>query len=353
MIEEGHLADEYYQALLDRNSQYLGVFYVGVKTTRVFCVSTCRARKPKRENVSFYRSSEEAMQHGFRPCKVCQPLAAFDDIPEDIAQLLLIMRENPQKKITDSDILDMGFNPSRIRRWFTSNYNLTFHAYQRAIRLNVAVKGLKNGERVTSTAFSSGYESLSGFGYTFKNAFQTTPEKASEITLIYHHKFSTPLGPMYAAATENGLCLLEFADRPDLEKQIQSLSNRLHTKIITGTNQYITATIEQLREYFEGSRKEFDIPLVLVGSDFQQKVWQELIRIPFGTTRSYKRQSEALGDMKAIRAVASANGQNKIAIVVPCHRVIGSDGSLTGYAGGLSRKKWLLDHERSQLSLFS
>ena len=140
----------------------------------------------------------------------------------------------------------------------------------------------------------------------------------------------TPVGLLEVRCTEGGLRSVNFID----EKQFEENSNK-----------YNELTINQLTEYFEGKRKDFDLPFDLEGTDFQKRVWAELLKIPFGKTRSYMDQARALGDAKAIRAVASANGQNKIAIIIPCHRVIGSDGSLTGFAGGLHRKKWLLDFE--------
>jgi AraC family transcriptional regulator of adaptative response/methylated-DNA-[protein]-cysteine methyltransferase len=157
---------------------------------------------------------------------------------------------------------------------------------------------------------------------------------------------NTPLGEMVAGATEDGICLLEFSDRKMLQTEYKDLTRLLKTNIKEGYNNHLKQLEIELKEYFIGKRKKFSIPLVTPGSEFQQKVWKELLTIPFGTTRSYMEQSEAIGNPKTIRAVAHANGMNRIAIVIPCHRVIGSDGRLTGYGGGLKRKKWLLDHEK-------
>jgi AraC family transcriptional regulator of adaptative response/methylated-DNA-[protein]-cysteine methyltransferase len=156
----------------------------------------------------------------------------------------------------------------------------------------------------------------------------------------------TPLGTMVAGSTENGICLLEFTDRRMLNTEYKIISKYLKDEISEGCNIHIENITRELAEYFEGKRKVFGVPLVFTGTDFQKSVWNELLRIPFGTTRSYKRQAEALGDTSSIRAVANANGMNKISIVVPCHRVIGENGHLTGYGGGLWRKKWLIDHEK-------
>jgi AraC family transcriptional regulator, regulatory protein of adaptative response / methylated-DNA-[protein]-cysteine methyltransferase len=164
--------------------------------------------------------------------------------------------------------------------------------------------------------------------------------------MIITTKFETPLGIMIAGATEDGICLLEFSDRRMLPTEYKDLMSLLKTSVEEGENNHLTQLLIQLNEYFEGSRKKFSIPLVTPGSEFQKSVWKELLNIPYGTTRSYLEQSVALGKPDAIRAVANANGMNRISIVIPCHRVIGSDGHLTGYGGGLRRKRWLLDHEK-------
>jgi AraC family transcriptional regulator, regulatory protein of adaptative response / methylated-DNA-[protein]-cysteine methyltransferase len=171
-------------------------------------------------------------------------------------------------------------------------------------------------------------------------------------------KLDTPLGEMIAGATEEGICLLEFNDRKKLPAQYKDLTEYLNTTIEEGNNKHLKELKKQLKEYFDGKRKEFDIPLVTPGTLFQQSVWKELLKIEYGSTRSYLEQSLALNNPEAIRAVANANGMNRIAIIIPCHRVIGANGRMTGYGGGVHRKKWLLDHEKKNsgqavdLSLF-
>jgi AraC family transcriptional regulator, regulatory protein of adaptative response / methylated-DNA-[protein]-cysteine methyltransferase len=159
-------------------------------------------------------------------------------------------------------------------------------------------------------------------------------------------KIQTPLGEMVAGATENGICLLEFTDRKILQSEFNDLTRLLKTTLKDGENKHLKLLKKQLKEYFDGTRKEFSVPLVLEGSEFQKAVWNALQDIQFGTTRSYREQAVALNSPDSVRAVANANGMNRISIVIPCHRVIGTDGTLTGYGGGLKRKKWLLDHEK-------
>jgi AraC family transcriptional regulator of adaptative response/methylated-DNA-[protein]-cysteine methyltransferase len=153
---------------------------------------------------------------------------------------------------------------------------------------------------------------------------------------------------MLAGATDNGICLLEFVDRRMLETQLDRISKLLNAKFVPGLHPHLDRLNRQIEEYFSGKRTEFDLPLVLPGTLFQKKVWATLQAIPFGSTCSYKELAEAMGSSKAVRAVAKANGDNRIAIIIPCHRVVGANGELVGYGGGLWRKQYLLNHESSQ-----
>lgn len=176
--------------------------------------------------------------------------------------------------------------------------------------------------------------------------------------MIKINEIETPLGAMVAAATEEGLCMLAFSDQQRVKNFPEHLELFFGMSVCKGENKHLTQLSKQLNEYFSGTRIKFSIPLVTQGSQFQQEVWQGLLKIPFGSTLSYRKQAEALGKPGAARAVANANGRNRISILIPCHRVTGSGGDLTGYSGGLKRKKWLLDHEKKysgktvELSLF-
>lgn len=335
--------DEMYQALLDKNSQYEGVFIVGVKTTGIFCRPTCSARKPKYENVEFFKSTKEALTSGYRACKICRPMKTYQSHPEWLIPLLNLVEEKPDKKWKDYEFTQLGFSPTRVRRYFKKTHGITFQAYLRMSRINNAFLKIKEGQTVTRSAFEQGYESLSGFSETFKNMTGFSPGTEGQIITI--NRIPTPLGPMMIGVTDQGLCLLEFTDRKMIETQIDVLKKRIKSEMVTGKHPMIDKVSSQLDEYFEGKRKNFDIPLVVPGTDFQQKVWDALLKIPFGVTRSYKQQAGVVGDVKAVRAVARANGENRISIIIPCHRIIGSDGSIVGYGGGVHRKQWLLKHE--------
>lgn len=336
-----------YDIIGKQDSIYEGVFVTAVKTTGIFCRPSCRARKPKYENVTFYNTPQEALQNGYRPCKVCKPLEFMNETPEYISAIIKELHENPYKRIKDYDLRQRNIEPSQIRRWFKNNHNITFHAYQRMLRINNAFTSIKKGESITISAFDSGYESLNGFNEGYRSIFGKTPTNSKDKTVLNIVRFTTPLSPMFACASSEGICLLEFTDRKMLETEFKDLCKRLNAVILPGNNPHLDKVQTELREYFEGKRKTFAVPLHTPGTDFQQSVWKILQDIPYGKTRSYKEQAIAINNPKAVRAVASANGHNRVAIIIPCHRVIGSDGSLTGYGGGLHRKKWLLDFEKS------
>jgi AraC family transcriptional regulator of adaptative response/methylated-DNA-[protein]-cysteine methyltransferase len=337
---------EMYQALVNRDSRYEGIFFVGVKTTGIFCRPTCKAKKPKQENVEYFTTTREALNHGFRPCKLCTPMELSGGTPEWMADLLDSMNNGPVSRLKDRDLKQRGIDPSRVRRWFLKNHGMTFHAYTRALRLNHAFGNIKNNAKVTDAAFDSGFDSLSGFSAAFRKATGFAPSTSRTNKLITCTRILTPLGPMLAGAADQGICLLEFTDRKMLETQVTRLERLFSAGFITGAHKHLELLEHQLQEYFNGKRRQFTLPLALSGTDFQLRAWEYLQDIPYGETRSYLEQALAAGNKNATRAVARANGDNRIAIIIPCHRVIGSDGKLTGYGGGLWRKRYLLDLER-------
>lgn len=335
-----------YQALLNKDSNFEGLFFVGVKTTGIFCRPTCTARKPKKENVDFFPSAREALLSGYRPCKLCHPLGYKGAVPEWLHPVMDDLDYQPDVRLKDSDLKRRGIDPNRVRRWFKQNHGMTFQTYLRTLRISQAFGRIKYGEKVIEAAYESGYESLSGFAESFKKTTGFSPIKSAKHRVIIVTRILTPLGPMLAGATDEGICLLEFVDRRMIETQIKRLKKLFKAELMPGSSPHFSQLEQEIKEYFGGTRKEFTVPLVIAGTDFQQQVWSALQTIPYGETRSYKQQSEIIGNPKAIRAVARANGDNRIGIIIPCHRVIGSGGELVGYGGGLWRKQYLLNLER-------
>jgi len=374
-----------YRALARRDSAYEGVFFAGVKTTGIFCRPTCHAKKPREENVEFFPSALAALHGGYRPCRLCRPMDRVPAPPAVVTQLLQAVESSPAVRLTDKDLAAMGIDPSTARRRFRAYHGLTFQAYQRARRLGLALHEVSAGRPVIDAQLDGGYDSTSGFRGAFLQLFGKPPRGARADDCLLARRIDTPLGGMLALADRQGLRLLEFVDhrgleserrkarfcsrreetcsrgrRPSaglsaagyndplfLESEIARIRRVLRCAVVPGTNPVLEALETQLRCYFAGEQSGFDLPLAPVGSPFQQQVWAALRRIPSGQTRSYAQIAAEVGRPGAQRAVGRANGSNAIAIVIPCHRVIGADGSLSGYAGGVWRKQRLLDHERS------
>jgi len=342
--------DEMYKALVERDQTFDGLFFACVRTTGVFCRPTCHAKKPKPENVEYAASVQEAIHRGYRPCRVCDPLGAAAGDPAWLAPLVTEMAQSADLRLKDEDLRARGLDPVQVRRTFKRRFGMTFQAYQRACRLGTAMKALHGGASTLDAAFESGFESDSGFRDAFARVFGETPGRSRAAALLVARWVETPLGPMLAIAGDEGLELLEFVDRRALEQELTRLRRKLESAIVPGDHPILDRTAIQMGEYFGGTRQQFDLPLRQRGSEFQLRVWRALCDIPYGETRSYGDIARQVGSAGAVRAVGTTNGLNQIAIVVPCHRVIGSDGSLSGYGGGRWRKQWLLDHERANRS---
>jgi AraC family transcriptional regulator, regulatory protein of adaptative response / methylated-DNA-[protein]-cysteine methyltransferase len=335
------------KARLARDASYDGIFWIGVKTTGIFCRPTCSARTPLAKNVEYYHSIREALFAGFRPCKRCRPLEAAGARPEWVERLLARLEAEPDRRIREEELRGMGIEPARARRYFQRNFGMTFHAFARGWRLRGAFQLLKMGADLDQVALGHGYESHSGFRDAFQRLVGTPPGKSRASDCVTVSWVESPLGPLVVAATDAGVCLLEFSDRRMLETQFESLRRRFGA-MMPGNHPWLDQLRNELREYFAGQRREFTVPLVYPGSPFQEKVWNALRDINYGETRSYEQMAWAVGAPNACRAVGHANGQNRIAIVIPCHRVVNKDGKLGGYGGGLWRKQLLLDLEQGR-----
>ena len=335
-----------YRALTERDSTYDGVFFAAIRTTGVFCRPTCVAKKPRPQNVEFYSSIGDAVSAGYRPCKRCRPMEPAGKPPEWLEQLLARVEAEPTRRWKDEDLRRAELDPGRVRRWFLRHHGITFHAYQRARRLGLALGHIRHGEKWEGVGYTHGFDSASGFHDAFTRAFDRAPSRGDTLAPLVVARLLTPLGPMIAGATAEGICLLEFSDRRMLETQIGRLEKWFNCAVVPGEHEHISRLEEELELYFARKIQEFTVPVVLRGTPFQVAAWQRLQRIPYGETISYEQQAREIGRTGAHRAIGRANGDNRIAIVVPCHRVVKQNGELCGYGGGLWRKKFLLDLER-------
>ena len=341
-------APEMERAFLNRDSSYDGIFVTGVRTTGIFCRPSCPARKPSAGHVQYFATVREALYAGFRPCLRCRPMDAPDAPPDWVNRLLEMVEAAPGARLKDFDLRNQGIDPARARRYFLKHYGMTFQAYCRGRRMGSALGRIREGAALNDVALDSGYESFSGFREAFALTFGKPPGKSRESECLLVTWMETPLGPMIAGATRDGVCLLEFTDRRMLETQFRTLRKRFEYPIVPGENSHLKKLKEELTRYFENELKEFTVPLVYPGTSFQERVWAELLRIPYGNTRSYEDLARTLGSAGAVRAVGTANGSNRIAIVIPCHRVVNKSGKLGGYGGGLWRKQYLLDLEQGR-----
>ncbi|WP_099223885.1 bifunctional transcriptional activator/DNA repair enzyme AdaA [Listeria costaricensis] len=345
MITSTSQKQEFYRALVEKDPAYDGIFFAGIKTTGIFCHATCTARKPKFENCDFFLSAEEALLAGFRPCKICRPLSFPHTIPEEVQMLVREVERNPEKRWQEADFSKLGLHSATARRKFKTIYGMTFVQYARARRMGMAFKEIMEGSRVIDQQLSLGYESSSGFNDAFTK-IMGNPAKKADIRVVNAHFISTPIGRMLSLSDENYLYLLEFVDRRGLEREIEKLRQKHNFRIIHGQNSINQELERQLGRYFQKEPIDFSIPLYMDGSAFQKQVWAILASIPAGTTLSYRDIARELGNKDKVRAVGNANGANQIAILIPCHRVIKTDGELGGYGGGIQRKKYLLELER-------
>ena len=339
-------ADEFWRALQRRDSSYEGIFVVGVKTTGIFCRPVCPARKPLRQNVEFFPGKKEALYAGYRPCLRCRPMNDNGNVPALVEELGKQVEQRPSEPLRDRDLVEMGIEPSTARRQFQRYYGMSFQAYQRARRMGSALAAVRNGSNLLDTQLAHGFESPSGFREAFARLFGAAPSKASGVHCLLARWIESPLGAILALADESGLHVFDWVDRRGLEREILRLRKRTKFAIVPGDHPVLDQAEGEIGEYFAGTRKSFKLPLARRGTEFQRRVWDALLSIPPGETRSYADVAKSIGQPGAVRAVARAIGDNYRGIVIPCHRVIGSDGSLTGYGGGLARKQWLLDHER-------
>lgn len=340
---------EYWQAVLSKDRQYDGVFVYGVRSTGVFCRPHCPARLPRRENVLFFNSTHSAAQAGFRPCRRCVPLDATRRDPHaTLAQnVCRFIEENSAEAVTLETLSgQFDVSPQHLQRIFKRIVGISPHQYLDAVRLRQLKAHLRKGDSVTTAQFEAGYNSSSRLYERAATQLGMTParyRKGGQGLRIVATVVETPLGQLLIAATTRGLCAVRLGD--SAVTLAAELQHEFPGAEIYSDEQQLQPAVESLVQYLNGNKVALNLPLDIQATAFQRRVWAALQAIPYGETRSYTDIAAALAQPTAVRAVASACAANPVALVIPCHRVIRGDGSLSGYRWGLQRKAALLAQE--------
>jgi len=317
-------------------------------STGTFCTEGCTDTTHDADIGRAFDTARNALAAGFRPCRKCSPLKTGVADPAWLVPMMSEVDADPARRWHDHDLELMGLDPAAVRRWFIANHGLTFHAYTRLRRLGQALQQIQHGTPVTEAVVAQGFESESVFRDAFTQVFGNPPSAVDRESSIWINRVATPLGSMIMGVHDNGLCLLEFAERRMLETQLTRLRQRMGRVFLPGDHPLMQQVKKQLDAYFEGTLRNFSVPLQAPGTAFQEAVWDALRQIPYGAMCSYADIANIIDHPGAVRAVGRANGDNRIAIIIPCHRVVASDGELTGYGGGLWRKEFLLAMEQAQ-----
>ena len=332
--------EEMLRAVAENDAQYDGAFAYAVKTTGVYCRPSCTSRRPKPENILLFSSPAEAEDAGFRPCKRCRPdLAVYQPVRELAREMKAVVESGFLEKAAMFDKLKgLGVTPKRAIEIFKAEYGVTPGAYADSLRIAEARRRLLETDApVLDIAFALGFESLSAFYALFGKTMETTPaafrKAAAKLGAGAAHVYQTEFGAVAVSADGRAVTGVRFGDAPLMKEG--------------GRSALTDMAADQFVEYFSGRRQRFTIPLHPAGTAFQRRVWAALQEIPYGQTQSYAQVARRIGRPAAARAVGMANRRNPIAVLIPCHRVVGSNGALTGYAAGLPMKRRLLALEQA------
>lgn len=346
---DSRAAEQYWKATVARDSRSDGVFFLGVKSTRIYCRPSCPARRPLRRNVEFFRTQREAEQHGFRACLRCKPneISANTALVQKAASLLA--SENDEGVRLHGIAKELGTSTSRLRRAFAQVTGLAPRDLAEALRLNRFKKLLRQGTKITDALYETGYGSSSRV-YERSNAqlgmTPATYQKGGKGMKLGYTIANAKLGKVLVAATERGVSAVYLGDSE--AKLLGELRDEYPKAEIAPAKNGLETWVKEIVSRTEGNPPRQELPLDLLATAFQRRVWQELQRIPLGKTRTYAQVARALGKPSASRAVARACATNPVSIVVPCHRVIRGDGNLAGYRWGIDRKQQLLKTEHAE-----
>jgi len=337
-------------AVAARDRSMDGVFYYAVLSTGIYCRPSCPSRRPRRENVVFFRARDAAERAGFRPCKRCKPEAAGASDPNGLVEKICRhIDAHPGEPVTlDALSRALGMSPFHLQRTFKARTGITPRAYSDSRRLDSLKAGLREGNSVTRSLYDAGYGSSSRLYEQASAQLGMTPSRYRNQgagVAIRYAIASTPIGQMLLAATERGICAVHFGDSPaKLEDELRAEFPKAE---ITRTDRKLTGEVRAMRGII-GGNSTGSLPLDIQATAFQRRVWEALQAIPRGATKSYSKIAADIGHPKAARAVARACATNPVAVVIPCHRVVRENGVMGGYRWGEERKKKLLALEARQ-----
>jgi AraC family transcriptional regulator of adaptative response/methylated-DNA-[protein]-cysteine methyltransferase len=321
-------------------------------TTGIFCRPSCSSKLPNRENVEYFISSRDAQASGYRPCKKCKPTGIT--VKEEVKQKIIkacriIENSNTVPKLIDL-AKELELSPYYFHRLFKNVVGVTpkqFASNHRSRRLSIS---LKSSESITDAFYDAGFSSSSGVYNKNQDQLSMKPKeyRAGGVGLTIHYGVAECIfGWIIVAATDRGICAIEFGEDPAILPR--QLKDRFPKATVTKADPVFTSLIEEVVKFIKAPQDNFNIPLDIQGTAFQQQVWNILRQIEPGQTMSYTEVAEKVGNPNAVRAVATACASNKLAVVIPCHRVISKDGKLSGYRWGVERKKMLLDNEKKEM----
>lgn len=337
----------YWQAVRNNDYKFDGAFVYGVRTTEIYCKPSCASRLPKRENVEFFGSFESAETKGFRACLRCQPKSEkLNPQAETVLQAFTILENDEQITLEDLSA-KLNLSPSYLQKIFKEIIGVSPKKYQEVKRLEKFKGELRNGSEVVDAMYDAGFNSSSRLYENIAGKLGMTPKtyaKGGQNMKINYTITGSDLGKMLVARTAKGMCAVTFGD--DEITLAENLRKEYPKAEITADETDLKEYVEAISANLAGKNKTLDLPLDVQATAFQMRVWEALRKIPYGETVSYQHVAELLGDKKAVRAVATACAANRVALVVPCHRVIKSNGELSGYRWGVERKAAILEKEK-------
>jgi AraC family transcriptional regulator, regulatory protein of adaptative response / methylated-DNA-[protein]-cysteine methyltransferase len=337
----------YWKAVRNNDARFNGAFVYGVNSTKIYCKPSCSSRLPKRENVEFFDSFQTAENNGFRACRRCRPegerLSAQTETVLRAAEIL----ERDEPVSLDELGAELNVSAAHLQKTFKAIIGVSPKKYAEMKRLEKFKKELKNGRDVTNAMYEAGFGSSSRLYENVSEKLGMTPKtyaQRGKNMKINYTLTDSRLGKLLVARTEKGVCAVAFGDDRNVLRE--NLLSEYKNAEITEDNANLKEFVEAILANLEGTRKTLDLPLDLQATAFQMRVWDVLRKIPYGETVSYSDVAEKLGNKQAVRAVATACASNRVALVIPCHRVVGKGGALSGYRWGVERKKAILEKEK-------